>query len=337
MRDGEFTPFDAEGGLILATSLPGSAEAFASRRRSWEDLNGEDGAQPLWIHLDRTKPGAQAWLRDRAGLDAMVIESLLAEETRPSAQPIGEGMLVILRGVNMNPGAEPDDLISIRMWAESSRVITLRQHRFQTIAALRRLAQEGRAPATPGAFLAHAAAGLTERLGPVVENLEEMLDEIEEAMLAPDIPDERTTRASLATIRRQAIAYRRYLVPQRDALHGLLTSQHPLLGQGEQARLRVAVEQTTRVLESLEAARDRAAVTGDELRARREERMGRTVYLLTLVATVMLPLGLVTGLLGINVGGIPLADSPLGFGVVAGALVLLAAGEVLLLRSLRWL
>jgi len=337
MRDGEFTPFDADGGLILATSLPGSQEEFTSHRRSWSELTPDAGGAPLWIHLDRTKGGAQAWLRERSGLDALVVESLLAEETRPSAQAIGEGMLVILRGVNLNPGAAPDDLISIRMWVESSRVITLRQHRFQTTAALRRLAQEGRAPETPGALLAHMATGLTERLGPVVENLEEMLDEIEEAMLEREIPDERMTRSRLATIRRQAIAYRRYLVPQRDALHGLLTSQRPLLGQGEQARLRVAVEQTTRVLEALEAARDRAAVTGDELRARREDRMNRTVYLLTVVATVMLPLGLVTGLLGINVGGIPLADSPVGFVVVAGVLVLLAAGEVLLLRALRWL
>jgi zinc transporter len=83
--------------------------------------------------------------------------------------------------------------------------------------------------------------------------------------------------------------------------------------------------------------RDRAAVTQDELRARHEARVGRTVYLLTVVATVALPLSLITGLLGINVGGIPLAESPLGFAIVCAVLVALAALELALFKSLRLL
>jgi zinc transporter len=65
--------------------------------------------------------------------------------------------------------------------------------------------------------------------------------------------------------------------------------------------------------------------------------MNRTMYLLTVVATILLPLSFITGLLGINVGGIPGADSPFGFGVVLLIIAGLATGELIMLRWLRWI
>lgn len=333
---GAFTPFDAEGGLVLATRLPGEAGDFDAHRREWDELVFPAAGPPLWVHLDRTRERAQRWLRDEAALDPVVAESLLAEETRPRAQVIGEGLLVILRGINANPGAEPDELIAIRMWLEASRVITLRQFRFRTVAELRVRAQQGRAPTTAGGFLTAVAGGLALHMNPSIQNLEERLDEIEEQMLTRDAEDEHW-RSQLATIRRQAITYRRYLVPQRDALASLVMgSPPPLLSSRDQVELRVAMEQTTRVTEALEELRDRAAVTQEEMRARHDARVGRTVYMLTLVATVALPLTLLTGLLGINVGGIPLEASPWGFGVVTVALVAIAVAQVIWFKAMRW-
>ncbi|MEX0742711.1 MAG: CorA family divalent cation transporter, partial [Phycisphaeraceae bacterium] len=144
-------------------------------------------------------------------------------------------------------------------------------------------------------------------------------------------------RSQLATIRRQAIAYRRFLVPQRDALASLVNGSPPLLSPRDQVELRVAMEQATRVTEALEELRDRAAVTQEEMRARHEARSGRTLYLLTLVATVALPLGLITGLLGINVGGIPLEGSAWGFALTCFALVTIAIGQVLWFKKMKWI
>jgi zinc transporter len=333
------TPFDAEGGLVFATRLPGEAGDFDAGRRGWEALKpgaGRTVAGPLWVHLDRTKARAQAWLREESGLDPVVADSLLAEETRPRAEVFGEGLLVILRGINANPGAEPDELIAIRLWLEPGRVITLRQFRFPTIAEIRVRAQGGKAPDTAGGFLTAVAVGLATRMGPTIHNLEERLDEIEDEMLTRDTDDE-GRRSQLATIRRQAIAYRRYLVPQRDALAALANGRSELLSAREQVEMRVALEQTTRVCEALEELRDRAAVTQEEMRARHEARIGRTVYLLTIVATVMLPLGFLTGLLGVNVGGIPLMESRWGFVVVCALLVTLAGTQVWWFRKKRWL
>lgn len=336
MEQPSFTPFDAEGGLILATRLPGEPGDFDVHQRGWNDLAFPDSTPPLWVHLDRTRERAQRWLHEQSGLDPIVVESLLTEETRPRVLEFGDGLLVILRGINMNPGAEPDELIAIRMWLEPTRIITLRQFRFRTIAAIRARAQQGTAPSTSGAFLAAVASGLVAHLNPTILNLEEQLDEIEDEMLDRDADDPRR-RSELATIRRQAIAYRRYIVPQRDALAALVHGTSSLLSTRDQSALRMAMEQCTRVAEALEELRDRAAVTQDEMRARHEARVGRTVYLLTIVATVALPLGILTGLLGINVGGIPMAESVWGFAIVCLALFVVAAAELVLFKWMKWL
>ncbi len=336
MATPRFTPFDAEGGLIFATRLPGSSEDFDEHRRGWDELAAPESEPPLWIHLDRTRPRAQQWVREESGLDPLVVESLLAEETRPRVQAVGHGMIVILRGVNLNPGAEPDELIAIRMWLEPTRILTLRQFRFQTVAEMRRAAEAGEGPTTASEFLAKVSLGLALRMNPTVANLEEMIDDIEDEMLDQD-EDTPQRRSMLATIRRQAIRYRRFLVPQRDALLTILVNPPLKFAARDEGMLRHAAEHTTRISEALEEIRDRAAVTQDELRARHEQRMGRTLYLLTIVATVALPLGLLTGLLGINVGGIPLSDSSLGFVVVCVALVVIAAAEIWYFRRRRLL
>ncbi len=335
----EFHSIDHDGGLVFATVLPGRASDFPGARTpeiaeaAWARVGSEEA--PLWVHLDRTKERVQRWVREESGMPALVGEALLAEETRPRAVERQDGLLVILRGVNVNPGAEPDELIAIRLWIEPGRAVTLRQFRFATVRRLRELATEGRAPESPSALLIAIANGLSMRLGPVVDNLQSLLDESEDR-LATDDPGGLDTRL-LAEVRRQAIRLRRYLAPQRDALLALASSPSPLLDASQRAELQEIAQRTARFVEDLEEVRDRAAVSQEELRAARERQANRTMYLLTLVAAIALPLGLITGLLGINVGGMPGADSPRAFWIVTGGMAVLATGLVLLFRRLRWL
>lgn len=184
-----FVPVRPEEGLLFATRLPGRPGDFPTEPGDpgapawpWGELT-PDADRPLWLHLDRTRERAVAWLRDGSGLDPDAAAVLVAETTRPGFWHIGDGLAVILRGVDLNEGAEPDELISIRLWIERGRLISIRSKRFQTVATLRERATEGAAPPTPGAVLAQIALGLTERLGPVVENQMTMLDEVEDRIL----------------------------------------------------------------------------------------------------------------------------------------------------------
>jgi zinc transporter len=111
----------------------------------------------------------------------------------------------------------------------------------------------------------------------------------------------------------------------------------PWFDTRQRFRFRETTDRVIRYIEDLEEVREHAAVVQDELANRLSEQMNRTMYLLSLVAAIMLPLGFLTGLLGINVGGIPGAESPLGFVIVCVLLGLIVALEVVILRRLHWI
>ena len=102
-------------------------------------------------------------------------------------------------------------------------------------------------------------------------------------------------------------------------------------------RIREIAERTTRFVEDIDSARDRAAIAHEELNNRLSEQMNKAMYTLSIVAAIFLPLGLLTGLLGINVGGIPGTESHWAFGIVSFVLVGIAAVLIWIFKRMKWL
>ncbi|KPJ80826.1 MAG: hypothetical protein AMJ58_06985 [Gammaproteobacteria bacterium SG8_30] len=318
--------------LICAYALDGRG---GGRRLDWDGVRAhrpEDGG--LWVHLQREAPGSRAWLEQAAGLDEILVEALLSGESRPRCEAYGDGLLVSLRGVNLNPGAEPEDMIALVLWVEPGRVISVRRRPVVAINAIRQSIESDRGPTGVGDFLATVSEGLVERMGPVIDQLEEQAADLEEAVLAGNTT---ALRHRLVELRSTAIALRRYIAPQREAMSRLLTQQVEWLTPTDRRWLREVADRITRYVEDLDTARERAQIVQDELAARISEQINRNMYLLSLVAAVFLPLGLVTGYLGINVGGIPGTDWRWSFAIVGVVLLAIAAVEIWLFRRLRWI
>ena len=286
-----------------------------------------------WVHLPAASAEARAWL-EACGLDRHVIEALTAMETRPRCTVHGNAVLLNLRGVNLNPGAEPEDMISVRLWIEERRVIGAWLRPLTAIDDLREAIDRGQGPVSPSDFVAKLALRLADRAEPVVAALNERIDDLEEATVAREPAG---VRAALADIRRTAIRLRRYMLPQRDALTTLEIEDLPWLTERDRSRLREAAERVTRLGEELDAIRDRAQVVHDLLMDARAETLNRQMLLLAIVAAIFLPLTLVSGLLGMNVGGIPGAGEPRAFWMVCLLLLLVSIGLVWLFRRLRLL
>ena len=297
--------------------------------RSWQPTTGT-----LWVHLDHSDPESAHWLREQSGLDALTCEALLAEETRPRSVSSGDGLVVILRGVNLHPDADPEDMVSIRMWIDSTRVISLRTRRLMAVQDVREAVAQNRGPKDAPELLVRIASGLVDRMGPVIEELDTQVDDLEEEVLTAQSYE---LRVKLSGLRRQAIILRRYIAPQREAVARLQTEGFAWLTPLYRGRLREISDRITRYVEDIDSARERAAITQEELAGRLAEQMNKTMYVLSLVAGVFLPLGLITGLLGINVGGIPGVNSGWGFTIVCSILVGIAVVQVIVFRRMKWL
>jgi zinc transporter len=284
--------------------------------------------------MNRGPMTSTAWLRDRSGLDSLVVESLLEENTRPRCLQMGAGVMLFLRGVNLNPGANPEDMVSIRLWIEPTRVISVRLRRLMSIDDLRRTIESGRGPKDVGDFIVQLAEHLTRRMADVIGDINDEVDRLQDQVL--EIESGRL-RTHLTRLRREIIALRRYLAPQRDALNRLTQLRLDWLEDQDLLHLREEADRVARYVEDLDAARERAAVTQEELNNRLAEQMNARMYVLSVVAAIFLPLGFLTGLFGVNVGGIPLAEDPWGFFEISLILGVITLLQILLFRWRRWL
>lgn len=322
----------SDDGLICAFLRPSDGDW---REIGWDEIKSwrpDDGL--IWIHLNRSGDAARSYLQKESGLDLLVHENLLAEETRPRAIEISGNLLINLRGVNLNPGANPEDMVSVRIWIERNRIISSRHRPLMAVNDIREQISKARGPQKEGDFLIMLADRLVARMSPVLEGLDEAEDDLEDQLVTGGREDIRT---KLAEIRRQAIGLRRYLSPQREALSRVHGEPLEWLDTRQRARLREISDRIVRYVEDLDAIRERAAVIQDEVANRVAEQINTNMYRLAIVATVMLPLGLLTGLLGINVDGMPGSkDAPWAFGTVTALLFVLIFVELFVMRRLKW-
>ena len=322
----------ARDGLVFACLLDGQG---GGRPLDWAGLQSWTPADGLlWIHLDRRGQGARDWLLDRSGVDPAACEALLLEETRPHCAAFDAGLLLLMRGINLNPGADPEDMVSLRLWIDDNRVITLRHRKVVSVQEIRQSLDNATGPRRLGELVTQISGALIARIGGVIGTLDDRVDELESEVLTSRSPG---LRRRLHAVRHQAIDLRRYIAPQRDALAQLALQETAWLEPLDRARLRETGDRLTRYVEDLDAARERASVVQDELSTRLSEETNRTMYILSLLATIFLPLGFVTGLLGMNVGGMPLTDDPWAFVEVCAALGALGVLQLLLFTCLKWI
>jgi zinc transporter len=287
-----------------------------------------------WLHFNRLADETRDWLENSSGLDETVISALTQSETRPRCAAYEDGLLLNLRGINHNPGAEPEDMISVRMWAQKNLVITMRSYPVKAIHEVREETAAGYGASTPGGLIVCIAERLIDNIEPVVDQLKEEADEFEEFLLSGE---KRITARDLAEFRRTILLLRRYILPQREAMVQLQKDGRSLFDEDHAVHLRDTADRITRIAEELDSIRDRAAVLQDQVAGQRQETLNQRLLVLSLVSAFFLPLTFFTGLLGMNLAGIPYADQTWSFPVVVLITVTLGGGLLAFLKWQKWI
>lgn len=298
-------------------------------RPDQSDLLPERGYR--WLHFDLQDQGLHSWVKKH--LPDVAGHALLQNETRPRCERYEDGLILNLRGVNLNPEADPEDMVSLRMWVTDKRIVSARLRRVWALDAIRRAAEAGSAPTSIGRFLAELAHALTSRIETVSLELDEQTDALEEAASEGlHLPAGKLSRIRIAVIK-----MRRFVNPQREALAALAALDGWIIAPDELALLRETSNRTRRIVEELDATRDRLSAIQDQIDAERAHVLGRNSYVLSVVAAIFLPLGFLTGLFGVNVAGMPGTTAPLAFWVLSGASVASGVALFLIFKLSRWL
>jgi zinc transporter len=287
-----------------------------------------------WLHFNRLADETRDWLETSSGLDETAITALLQNETRPRCVAHDNGLLLNLRGINHNPGAEPEDMISVRIWATANLVISMRSYPVKAIHEVRDEVAAGFEVESPGGLLVAIAEKLIDKIEPVIDQLKEDSDEFEETLLSGE---RRLSASALAEFRRTILILRRYIFPQRDAMSQLQREGRTLFNADHAVHLRETGDRITRIAEELDSIRDRAAVLQDQVEGQRQEQLNQRLLALSVISAFFLPMTFVTGLLGMNVAGIPYATNPAAFAVVLGITALAGLALLAYLKMKRWI
>ena len=317
-------------GLIGAWNIDPDGIAMTIGWERLDDPIPEDHWR--WIHLYRDGPKAQEWLLDGEIPPDTLAWALMAEDTRPRYTEIDGGGLLILRGVNLNEGAEPEDMVSVRLFVDTQWIVSVGLRKLMSITELMDDAARGRAPESPGRFVERLVQELHIRVEPVLDELEDIIEQHEFDALSDDEPPSADMRNAFTDARQDAVMIRRHLAPQSVTLRSLAGNPPPWLRSGELLAEEAAAFE--RIVEDLDGIRERAAVLRDEMSARLAERTNDIMLVLSVVSVIFLPIAFVTGLLGMNVGGIPMARTEWGFWVVCVLLVVMAGASFWMIRRL---
>ncbi|QYU69389.1 hypothetical protein J4558_04385 [Leptolyngbya sp. 15MV] len=320
--------------LLFGRVLDGKGGA---RAISWAEAQGWQRSAPgevLWLHLLRTCPGTEEWLRGELGLSEPTAEMLVSDQTRPRAFREGEALVATLRDLNFNPGAAPEDMISMQLWSDGARIITLRRAPQQSPNEVSALLAAGQGPRDAGAMVTLIAELLIDHLNHAIVDMNAMLDRLE----LDDGDDGLEQRArEISAIRRDCLALQRHMSPQHEALEQIGRDAPDWFEPHDRREIVETIARLRRHLDDIDISKESAVVLLDELRARAQATGQEATYKLGVMAGIFLPLTFFTGLLGSNVAGIPYAEEPWAFWAVVGLCGAISAVILLLFWRLRWL
>tara|TARA_A100001391_G_scaffold18104_1_gene10126 strand:+ start:18348 stop:19358 length:1011 start_codon:yes stop_codon:yes gene_type:complete len=323
-----------DGPLLFARVIDGKG---AGRPIAWEEARTWQPAQEgeaIWLHLNRHREGVIDYL-ESLDISEPTVELLVSDRTRPRAFREGDTLVVTLRGINFNPGAEPEDMVSMQMWCDGTRLITLRKEPLQTpreVLAMIDARAEG--PKDCGALITELTEAMITRMSHAIIDMNEHIDILEDRDVDDDDTDEILGRISV--IRRNCLGLKRHMGPQHEALETISRQAPPWFEDHDRREISESIDRLRRYLDDLDISKESAVVLQDEIRARSVAGSERATYMLTIVAGIFLPLGFLTGLLGVNVGGMPGTSDADAFWIVTGLCGAIVALQLLLFWKWRW-
>ncbi len=293
-----------------------------------------DSDNPVsWHHFNYSSTQAKSWLKKQSNISTQARTILTAAETRPRLVVEDDSIIMCLRGINMNSDQSPEDMITIRLWINDNTVITSCGRGSRSIANLQAKLTAGEGPKTVPQLLNDLLEQLALLTDEFIDSLEAMLDKEEDmiAELSFDVVNPR-----MSQIRRQLATIKRYLAPQKEALEKLYRSKAVFLNEGFYDQLYVHIDKFIYILENLDLLRERALVLQEQFMAYISHQQNSRLYLLAIISAIFLPLTFLSGLLGMNVGGLPGVETESAFWVVSGFCLIVTVLLLLWFKKSKW-
>jgi zinc transporter len=288
----------------------------------------------LWLHFNYTKDEAKEWISTKNGIDEIAVDALLADETRPRTIVLKDNLLLALRGVNLDPNSKPEDMKSIRLFISQNLIISTSRRTILSVTEMIEELKRGSGIKSSSEFIIELTYKMIDRIDDVIEKIHDRCDTLEDTIFDDK---RRLQKAEILNIRKEIIVLKRFLVPQKEALIKLYNEQLSWLNEYQKIELRETNDQLIRHIEELDTVRDKIILIQDEISNNLSGELNKKMYIMAIISAIFLPLTFLTGLLGINVAGIPGAEYENAFFIFTGILFLVVILQFTFFKKNRWI
>jgi len=298
-----------------------------------EDKDVINCERPCWLHLNYTQRQSAEWLQNTPLIPDSVRDALAGDSMRPRVTRLGDGFMIVLRSVNHNADSRPDQLVAMRVFINDKLIVSTRRRKVYAIDAVLTDLQQGNGPVDGGSWLVDVCDALTDHASEFIEEMHDKIIELEDALMNQEVQ----ARGDLALLRKQLIVMRRYMAPQRDVYARLAIEKMAWMNDDDRRRMQEVADRLGRGLDDLNAGVARTSILADEVASILAESMNSRTYTMSLMAMIFLPATFLTGLFGVNLGGIPGGNWALGFTAFCVLLLVMVGGVAIWLKRRKWL
>lgn len=318
-------------GAVLLDGQGGATLLSETQVKKWKPQKGL-----LWMHLNLSHADAVRFLQKDKLLDDWTKETLTnVSQSRPRSVIHKNGLLLVIRTVNLTPRSEPDDMVFLRMWATQNRVITVRIHPAISFKEIMNDFYEHSGPKNTNELIETILENTLNSTADTITDMEEYIDDLEEKIIShhmyPSLSDE------LSELMRRLVIMHRFLTPEREALDTLSRHQMPWFDKKTSYLTKDNFHRMQRIIEDITLLKERIRINQEALNQHNVKQSQKNMYMLSVIATIFLPLSFLTGLFGMNVGGIPFSEDPYGLAITVGFIVLIGALLIYLFKRVGWL
>jgi zinc transporter len=281
--------------------------------RLWLKNRTHHPSEFIWLHYNLANTASEKWLHEHTALAEEFYESLHEGPRSTRIELADNTMIAVVNDVLHDFTFEPSDISTLWLSVDKQVVISARRKPLKAVDVLRNAVRGGEPIRSSVELLIHLLRDQADALIKIVRDAIATVDSIEDNLLAGKL---NTKRASLGALRRVLVRLQRLLAPEPAALFRLLQRPPAWMAEIDAQELRQSTEEFSMVLADMASLQERIKLIQEEIAALVNEGNNHSLFVLTVVTVLALPINIIAGLLGMNVGGIPLANAAHGFWVV---------------------
>ena len=301
-------------GYLFDAASPGRPISLDDALQWLATEQAERSGAFIWLHFNLTDAMAEPWMRENLPLAPEYFEAMHAGSRSTRIEDAADHLIAVINDVSYEFSFEPSEIASLFMTVNERIAVSARSHPLRSIDRLREAVKDGCRFGSSMALLNHLMNDQGDVLVRIVRDATLQVDGIEDSLLLGRLQHK---RGDLGKLRRVLVRLQRLLAPEPGALFRLLRQPPRWINDNDLDELRQSTEEFSLVLRDLAALQERIKLLQEEIAAQVGEQTNRSVFTLTVVTVLALPINIIAGLLGMNVGGIPMADNPHGFLVIA--------------------